>query len=82
MPLDQPSPPWGTRFAEARLLRRTGNDITLSWLDPQVPAWFTGTFDRRTALPHELHMTAAAHFMRQRFVRYDGAVTIEPPRRP
>jgi copper transport protein len=77
--LDQPSPPWGTRMAEVRLIRRTGSLVTLSWLDPKVPAWYTGTFDRRTALPTEIRMTAAAHFMLQRYVGYNRAIKIEPP---
>jgi copper transport protein len=77
--LEQPFPPWGTRTADVRILRTTGGNATLSWLDPQVPAWFTGTFDRRTALPRELRMTAAAHFMRHRYVAYNRSITIEPP---
>jgi hypothetical protein len=77
--LEQPFPPWGTRATEVRVLRRTDSRVTLSWLDPTVPAWYTGTFDPRTALPRELHMTAAAHFMQQRFVAYNSAIKIEPP---
>jgi copper transport protein len=77
--LEQPFPPWGTRMADVRILRTTGGNATLSWLDPQVPAWFTGTFDGRTALPRELRMTAAAHFMRHRYVAYNRSITIEPP---
>ena len=80
-PLQQPFPPWGTRTAEGRLLRETGSRVTLSWLDPEVPAWFTGTFDQRTALPRELRMTAAAHFMRHRYLAYNRAIKIEPPPR-
>jgi hypothetical protein len=80
-PLEQPSPPWGTRMAGVRLLRTTGTRVTLSWVDPTGPAWFTGTFDRRTTLPRELRMTAAAHFMRERYVAYNRAVKIEPPAR-
>jgi copper transport protein len=80
-PLEQPFPPWGTRMADVRVLRTTGSNVNLSWLDPQVPAWFTGTFDRRTALPRELRMTAAAHFMRHRYVAFDRPITVEPPRR-
>ena len=79
-PLDQPFPPWGTRMANVRLLRETGSRATLSWLDPEVPAWFTGTFDRSTALPRDLRMTAAAHFMRQRYLAYNRSIEIEPPR--
>jgi copper transport protein len=80
-PLEQPFPPWGTRMADVRILSTTGGNITLSWLDPQVPAWFTATFDRRTALPRELRMTAAAHFMRHRYVAYNRSIAIEPPPR-
>jgi copper transport protein len=80
-PVEQPFPPWGTRMADVRVLRTTGSKVTLSWLDPQVPAWFTGTFDRRTGLPRELRMTAAAHFMRHRYLAYNRAIRIEPPPR-
>ncbi len=80
-PLKQPFPPWGTRMTEVRVLRNTGTRVTLSWLDPEVPAWFTGTFDRRTALPRDLRMTAAAHFMRHRYVAYNRSIKIEPPPR-
>jgi copper transport protein len=80
-PLEQPFPPWGTRLANARLLREAGGRFTLSWLDPEVPAWFTATFDRRTALPSELRMTAAAHFMRHRYAAYNRPIKIEPPPR-
>ena len=78
-PLEQPFPPWGTRVVDARILRETASRVTVSWLDPGVPAWFTGTFDRATALPSELRMTAAAHFMRQRYVAYNRSVEIQPP---
>jgi copper transport protein len=78
-PLVQPFPPWGTRMAQARVLRGSGSSVTLSWLDRTVPAWYTGTFDRTTALPSELRMTAAAHFMRQRFRAYDRKLRIESP---
>jgi copper transport protein len=80
-PLEQPTPPWGTRMADVRVLRTTGSDVTLSWLDPQVPAWFTGSFERRTALPRDVRMTAAAHFMRHRYLAYNRAIRIEPPTR-
>lgn len=78
-PLVQPSPPWGTRVVDARLLSERGAGVTLSWLDPEVPAWYTSTFDRTTGLPRELRMTAAAHFMRHRYVAYNRPIEIEPP---
>jgi copper transport protein len=79
-PLPQPSPPWGSGSRDARVLGSTPDGITLSWFDPGIPAWFSGTFDRRTALPETLRMTAAAHFMRQRYEQFDGDVEIAPPR--
>jgi hypothetical protein len=69
------------RAVDARVLRKTASRVTLSWLDPAVPAWFTGTFDRATALPCELRMTASAHFMRHRYIAYNRSAEIEPPPR-
>jgi copper transport protein len=80
-PLSQPFPPWGTRIANVHVLDESRRGMTVSWLDPAVPAWFTGTFDRKTALPIELRMTAAAHFMRHRYLAFDRGVRIEPPPR-
>jgi hypothetical protein len=79
MLLPQPTAPWGSRIANAHILARTPRQLTASWLDPVVPAWFTGTFDRRTALPVELRMTAPAHFMRHRYLAFNRRVRIEPP---
>ena len=77
--LPQPTAPWGTRIANAHVLAETPSRFVASWVDPVVPAWFTGTFDRRTALPLELRMTAPAHFMRHRYVAFNHKVRIEPP---
>jgi hypothetical protein len=81
-PLEQPFPPWGMRAVDVRVVRETARRVALSWLDPGVPAWFTGTFDRTTALPRELRMTASAHFMRHHYIAFNRSVEIEPPRRP
>ena len=78
--LPQPTAPWGSRIADAHILARTPTQVTASWLDPVVPAWFTATFDRRTALPIELRMTAPAHFMRHRYLAFNRKVRIEPPK--
>jgi copper transport protein len=78
--LPQPRPPWGPRIENARMLRATPRRVTLSWLDPGVPAWFTATFNRRSALPVELHMTAAAHFMLHRPLAFNRDLQIRPPR--
>jgi hypothetical protein len=77
--LPQPFPPWGTRIASPHVLHQTSTRVTLSWLDPGVPSWFTATFDRRTALPLELQMTAAAHFMEHRYLAFNRQVRIRPP---
>jgi hypothetical protein len=79
--LPQPFAPWGSRIANAHVMRETPSRVTLSWLDPGVPSWFTATFDRKTALPVELRMTAAAHFMRHRYVAFNRPLTIAPPPR-
>jgi hypothetical protein len=77
--LPQPAVPWGSRVANAHVVRETPSRVVLSWMDPGVPSWFTATFDRRTALPIDLRMTAAAHFMRHRYLAFDRQVRIEPP---
>ena len=77
--LPQPTAPWGARISNAHVLARTPRQLTASWLDPVVPAWFVATFDRRTALPIELRMTAPAHFMRHRYLAFNRKVRIEPP---
>jgi hypothetical protein len=77
--LPQPLSPWGTRSANAYVLRSTPRRVTLSWLDPGVPAWFTGTFERATARPIELRMTATAHFMQHRYLAFNRGVRIVPP---
>ena len=77
--LPQPVSPWGTRFANAYVLQRTPRRVTLSWFDPGVPSWFTGTFDRATARPVELRMTATAHFMHHRYVSFNRGMRIVPP---
>ncbi len=61
------------------VLSETLRMLTASWLDPVVPAWFTATFDRRTALPVDLRMTAPVHFMHHRYRAFNRKVRIEPP---
>jgi hypothetical protein len=77
--LPQPIAPWGKNWRNVRVLKVTPKTVTATWLDPTVPAWFTATFDRATSRPDALHMTAAAHFMRHRYVAFDTPITIAPP---
>ena len=79
--LPQPASPWGTRSRDARIMRQSPSDVTLSWVDPVIPAWYTATFTRAKALPTTLAMTAPAHFMEHRYLAYNAPVTIAPPPR-
>ena len=80
-PLTQPAPPWGPRSRDARVMRETPSAVTLSWVDPVIPAWYTGTFQRAKELPTTMQMTAPAHFMEHRYLAFDTPVTITPPPR-
>jgi len=78
-PLPQPATIW-TSAASAHVLARTRRTITVSFVDPTIPAFFTVTFDRRTLLPRLLQMTASAHFMTDRYTSFNGPRAIRPPR--
>jgi hypothetical protein len=79
--LTQPAPPWGTRSRDVRVMDESGSKVTLAWVDPVVPAWYTSTFTRARALPLTTRMTAPAHFMEHRYLSFNAPVTITPPRR-
>jgi copper transport protein len=49
----------------------------LTFLDRQIPAWFHMTL--RGERPRRVQMTAAAHFMDDRYVGFDVPVEISPP---
>jgi copper transport protein len=49
----------------------------LTFLDRRIPAWFRVTLvDGRL---REMHMTAAAHFMTDRYLGFDTGVAVSPP---
>jgi hypothetical protein len=52
---------------------------TVTFADPSIPAFFTLTLDPRTLRPRVLRMTAAAHFMTDRYVSFSPAREIRPP---
>jgi copper transport protein len=79
--LTQPAPPWGTRSRDVRVMGESASNVTLSWVDPVIPAWYTATFTRARALPLTTRMTAPAHFMEHRYLSFDAPVTITPPPR-
>jgi len=52
----------------------------LTFLDRTIPAWFRVEL-RRDRLPRVVHMTAAAHFMVDRYLGFDTPVDVSPPSR-
>jgi hypothetical protein len=49
----------------------------LTFLDRRLPAWFRVTV--RGLRPSRVQMTAASHFMVDRYAGFDGSLTISPP---
>ena len=49
----------------------------ITFFDRAIPAWFRVTLHRTR--PSLMQMTAAAHFMVDRYVGFDGPVAISPP---
>jgi hypothetical protein len=78
-PLPQPAAPW-TYAANANVIAQTRRTTTVSFADPTVPAYYMLTIDRRTLLPRVLRMTAAAHFMVERYRGFNLPRAIFPPR--
>jgi hypothetical protein len=81
-PLRLPAPLW-TRVRDARVLRRgvdRGRPVfVVAFLDPTIPAWFEAQVDRRTFRILDVHMTATAHFMHDRYSGFDAPLRIRPP---
>jgi hypothetical protein len=82
-PLTLPATPWA-KVRDARLLGTEtvdGKQVdVVSFLDPSVPAWFTIRVDPETGRTLDLGMTAAAHFMTERYSGFDEPLEIVPPR--
>lgn len=53
---------------------------TITFFDPRAHAWFRVVVDPRTSLPRTVHMTGIAHFMVDRYSRWNVPATIVPPR--
>jgi hypothetical protein len=79
-PLSLPAVPWGGSPQDARVVGQTQRLWIVTLLDPQIPAWFELRVDKRTLRPAQVRMIAAAHFMRDRYSRYDEPLAIRPPR--
>jgi copper transport protein len=73
-PIDVTSPYW-TRPTNAHLV----GPNTITFLDRRIRGWFEVTFNG--SRPTVSHMTAAAHFMTDRYVGFDMPVVVSPPSR-
>jgi copper transport protein len=73
-PLDATQPFW-TRASNVHQVAPG----TLTFLDRSIPAWFRVRLAGE--LPRALHMTAAAHFMTERYVGFDVPEEVSPPSR-
>jgi copper transport protein len=78
-PTSQPEPIWAGHFTNAFLLDQTPSTYTVAFMKPLGPVWFTMRLDRKTLLPHDLRMTAAAHFMTHRYTSFNRPSRINPP---
>ena len=77
-PLHLPAAPW-SRVRDARLLGGDARVWRVAFLDPTIPAWFEVSLEKRTLRTLDVHMTAAAHFMRDRYSRFNAPLRITPP---
>jgi copper transport protein len=75
-PLRLPVPFWSAASRNAYIVAPR----TITFFDPRLPAWFRLRVDTR-GRPVEVRMTAAAHFMVQRYAGFDRPVDISPPSR-
>lgn len=77
-PLHQPVPFW-TRATNAHVVSRSSSRAVVTFYDPDTPGWYRIVVDTRTWHTLALDMTATAHFMHDRYSRFDD-VQIRAPR--
>jgi copper transport protein len=77
--LPQPATQWNSA-TNAHVIADDGATKTVSFADPTIPAYFTVRLDAKTLQPRVLHMTAAAHFMRDSYEAFSLPRAIFPPR--
>ncbi len=78
-PLSLPAVPWTTASTNFQILSSDSSGWTIAFLDRSTPAWFRARIDRRTGLLRSFTMVAAAHFMSDEYLSYDGKAEIRPP---
>ena len=79
-PLRLPAVPWTTRITNFHVLSEDRAGWTVAFLDRSTPAWFRARIDRRTGRLLSFRMIAAAHFMADEYLSYNGEIVIRPPR--
>lgn len=77
--LPQPATQW-TSYANVHVVAADGTTTTLTFVDPATPAYFEVIVDAKTLLPRTVAMTAAAHFMVDRYLRFNAPRAIYRPR--
>jgi copper transport protein len=77
--LPQPATQW-LGPSNAHVVSSDGATKTLTFVDAATPAYFRLVVDAKTLLPRVLHMTASAHFMVDRYLRFNAPRAIYPPR--
>ncbi len=77
--LPQPATLWSA-IANVHVVASDADTKTLTFLDPETPAFFEVTVNTKSLLPRTVHMTAASHFMVDRYVRFNAPRAIYPPR--
>ena len=78
-PTPQPEPIWAGHATNAYVLETTPSIYVVSFFKPAGPVWVTLRLDRRTLLPRDLRMTAAAHFMTHRYTSFNAPRRIRAP---
>lgn len=82
-PITQPVPFW-VAVSNAHVLGTVPVSGRAAWLvsffDPETPAWFEVTVEKRTGRTLALRMFATAHFMHDVYRSFDSAPPIVPPR--
>ena len=79
-PLPQPATQWNAA-TNAHVDRATPATKTVTFVDPTTPAYFEVDVRRaRRCCRASVHMTAAAHFMVDRYMRFNAPRAIYPPR--
>ncbi|MEP6811742.1 MAG: copper resistance protein CopC [Actinomycetota bacterium] len=77
--LPQPATQWN-QIANVNVVAADTETKTITFVDPTTPAYFQVVVDVHTLLPRSVNMTAAAHFMVDRYIRFNAPRAIFPPR--